>query len=154
MDYTIRWRGAFSTNSKSNSLAIFFLEIIYLWAQKRVKSSSIWRKSTIVQDNTLYVFLILQNFINSSSKSIPYLILDVILIRLACKYKLKWNTEADKAFETLKKSFATVSVLMHTNFQKFFFLEKYIFHLDLKQYFHNFTKTDIFILSNFTSTKI
>ena len=45
------------------------------------------------------------------------------MTRLTCKDKLEWNTEADQAFDTLKKAFTTAPILTYPDFQKPFFLE-------------------------------
>ena len=45
------------------------------------------------------------------------------LIRLTCKDKLDWNSNAEKAFQLLKITFTTTPVLVHPDFSKPFFME-------------------------------
>lgn len=89
----------------------FIISIEYLYMNlKKIWTITDWKTSVTIWD--LQYFSILQICIEFSSETV--LRFAALLIWLICKDKLKCNSNADQAFETLKKMFTTESILMHT----------------------------------------
>jgi hypothetical protein len=86
---------------------------------KKIQIFMEWKKPTTIRD--VQCFLNFMNFYRIFIKN--YLKIVAPLTRLTCKDKLEWHTEADNAFEVLKKAFTTAPILVHSNFEKPFFLE-------------------------------
>ena len=86
---------------------------------KKIQTVTDWQKPTTVRD--VQCFLGFANFYRIFIRD--YSKIAAPLTRLTCKDKLEWNTEADQAFDTLKKAFTTAPILTHPDFLKPFFLE-------------------------------
>ena len=86
---------------------------------KKIQTVIEWKKPATIRD--VQCFLGFANFYRIFIQN--YSKIAASLTRLTCKDKLEWSTEADQAFETLKKAFTTAPILTHPDFQKPFFLE-------------------------------
>jgi hypothetical protein len=84
---------------------------------QKIRTFIEWKKLATIRD--VQCFLGFANFYRIFIRN--YSKIAVSLTRLICKDKLKWNAEADQAFETLKKAFTTAPILTHPDFQKLFF---------------------------------
>ena len=86
---------------------------------KKIQTVFEWKRPTTVRD--VQCFLGFANFYRIFIQD--YSKIAARLTRLTCKDKLEWSMEADQAFEILKMTFTSAPILIHSNFQKPFFLE-------------------------------
>ena len=86
---------------------------------KKIQSIIEWKKSAIIRD--VQCFLGFANFYRIFINN--YFKIATPLICFTSKDKLEWSTEADQAFQDLKKAFTTKPILTHSDFQKPFFLK-------------------------------
>lgn len=86
---------------------------------KKIQTVINWKAPKTVRD--VQCFLGFANFYRIFIKN--YSKIAAPLTRLTCKDKLEWSTEADQAFQDLKKTFTSAPILIHPDFQKPFFLE-------------------------------